>query len=148
MQIDWEIKHFNSLSTKELHDILKLRVDVFVIEQNCPYPEVDGLDPFSFHVLCKNRTNQLIGTARIIPPTKLYAEYSIGRIVIQEEFRRKSLGRQLFQYTIAFLEKELGADSIRIAALKYLEDFYKTFNFKSIREYSEWDYAYVEMLRN
>jgi predicted GNAT family N-acyltransferase len=78
----------------------------------------------------------------------LYAEYSIGRIVIQEEFRRKSLGRQLFQYTIAFLEKELGADSIRIAALKYLEDFYKSFNFKSIREYSEWDYAYVEMLRN
>ena len=148
MQIDWEIKHFNSLSTKELHDILKLRVDVFVIEQNCPYPEVDGIDPYCCHVLCKNESNELVGTARIVPPKKIFSEYSIGRVVIAMPYRKQSLGKQLMTQCISYIHQHLSPDAtIRIAALKYLEIFYQSFQFVSIKEYREWEYDYVEMLR-
>ena len=139
MRIDWKIKHFNSLSTKELLFFVNLRVKVFVIEQNCPYPEADGLDSSSFHVICKNNSNQLIETARIILPSKLYVKYSIAKIVFRQEFRQISIGKQLLQLCISYLKKKLGANSIRIPALKYLEEFYHSFNFKPINEFTQRD---------
>ena len=109
MRIDWKIKHFNSLSTKELLFFVNLRVKVFVIEQNCPYPEADGLDYSSFHVICKNNSNQLIETAGIILPSKLYVKYSIVKIVFRQEFRQISIGKQLLQLCISYLKKQLDA---------------------------------------
>ena len=136
MRIDWKIKHFNSLSTKELLFIVNLRVKVFVIEQNCPYPEADGLDSSSFHVICKNNSNQLIETARIILPSKLYVKYSIGKIVFRQEFRQISIGKQLLQLCISYLRKELGENFIRISVLKYLEEFHQSSDFKPINEFT------------
>jgi len=139
MRIDLKIKHFNSLSTKELFFIVNYRVKVFVIEQNCPYPDSDGLDSSSFHVICKNSSNQLFKTARIILPFKLYVKYAIGKIVFRQEFRQISIGKQLLQLCISYLKKELEAISIRISVLKYLEKFHHSFNFKPINEFTQRD---------
>ena len=79
MLINWEIKHFSELSALEYHNLLQLRVAVFVIEQDCPYPEVDGIDPNCHHLLATDiTTNEIIGTARIIPANILFNEVSIG----------------------------------------------------------------------
>ena len=151
MQIHWEIKHFSELTAKEYHDLLKLRVEVFIIEQDCPYPEVDGLDTDCFHVIGKiAATNQVIATARIIPKHLVYKEFSIGRIVVSAQFRRNKIGSKLVSNCIEFIDKQNNnkKEPIRIGALKYLEHFYHNYKFKSIKEYREYDYDYVEMLRN
>jgi ElaA protein len=151
MQIHWEIKHFSELTALEYHNMLQLRVAVFVIEQDCPYPEVDGLDPQCHHLLATDTdTNEIIGTARIIPTKLAFEEVSIGRIVIAPTYRRQKLGSKLLRECIQFIYKHYSKTEtpVRIAALKYLEHFYHDFQFKSIREYREYDYDYVEMLLN
>jgi ElaA protein len=149
MHINWEIKHFSELSALEYHNLLQLRVAVFVIEQDCPYPEVDGIDPNCHHLLATDiTTNEIIGTARIIPANILFNEVSIGRIVISPTYRRQKLGTKLLRETIQFIYAKYSKQPVRIAALKYLEHFYHDFNFESIREYREYDYDYVEMLLN
>lgn len=139
MRIDWKIKHFNSLSTKELFFIVNHRVKVFVMEQNCPYPEADGLDSSSFNVICKKSSNQQFKTARIILLFKLYVKYAIGKIVFRQEFRQISIGKQLLQLCISYIKKELEANSIRISALKHLEEFHQSFTFKPINEFTQKD---------
>ena len=151
MQINWEIKHFSELTALEYHNMLQLRVAVFVIEQDCPYPEVDGLDPLCHHLLATDiDTNEIIGTARIIPTKLAFEEVSIGRIVIAPTYRRQKLGSKLLRECIQFIYTHYSNTQtpVRIAALKYLEHFYHDFQFKSIREYREYDYDYVEMLLN
>jgi len=151
MQIKWEIKHFSELSALEYHNMLQLRVAVFVIEQDCPYPEVDGLDPQCHHLLATDiSTNEIIGTARIIPTNLVFEEVSIGRIVIDHNYRRRKLGTHLLTKCLQFITTNYSntQQPVRIAALKYLEHFYHVFQFKSIREYREYDYDYVEMLLN
>ncbi len=151
MQIHWEIKHFSALTALEYHNMLQLRVAVFVIEQDCPYPEVDGLDPLCHHLLATDiDTNEIIGTARIIPTKLAFEEVSIGRIVIAPTYRRQKLGSKLLRECIQFIYTHYSNTQtpVRIAALKYLEHFYHDFQFKSIREYREYDYDYVEMLLN
>jgi len=150
MQIHWEIKHFSELTALEYHNMLQLRVAVFVFEQDCPYPEVDGLDPACYHLLATDLTTQtIIGTARIIPAQLVFDEVSIGRIVIDPVYRRKKLGTKLVSNCLQFIEKQNTKKvPVRIAALKYLEHFYQSYQFKSIREYREYDYDYVEMLLN
>lgn len=151
MQIKWEIKHFSELTALEYHNMLKLRVAVFVIEQECSYPEVDGLDPNCYHLIATDSfKNEIIGTARIIPQKFLFDEVSIGRIVIALPYRRQKLGTKLLSHCIEFINTRYSNSSqpVRIAALKYLEHFYHVFQFKSIREYREYDYDYVEMLLN
>ena len=151
MQVHWEIKHFSELTALEYHNMLQLRVAVFVIEQDCPYPEVDGLDPQCYHLLATDMTsNEVIGTARIIPAKLIFDEVSIGRIVITPLYRRKKLGSKLVHECIQFIYHHYinTKQPVRIAALKYLEHFYHHYQFKSIREYREYDYDYVEMLLN
>lgn len=151
MQIHWEIKHFSELTALEYHNMLQLRVAVFVIEQDCPYPEVDGLDPQCHHLLATDvATKEIIGTARIIPSNLVFEEVSIGRIVIAPTYRRQKLGSKLLSECIQFIYTHYSnkEQPVRIAALKYLEHFYHDFHFKSIREYREYDYDYVEMLLN
>ncbi len=150
MHVHWEIKHFSELTAREYHDLLKLRVEVFVIEQDCPYPEVDGIDTACFHVIGKlDSTNQVVATARVIPKYLVYNEASIGRIVVDTKFRRNKIGSNLISKCIEFIDKQNNnkSEPIRIAALKYLEHFYQNYKFKSIREYREYDYDYVEMLK-
>ena len=150
MNLTYEIKHFKELSTLEFHNLLKLRVEVFVIEQNCPYPEVDGIDPFCFHLSVKNNENEIIGTSRIIPKGIVHQEWSIGRLVVNENFRRKKIASNILSKSIEFIynQENNKTEKIRIDALKYLEQFYKNYQFSSIKEYKEYDWDYIEMILN
>ncbi len=85
--MNWKIKSFDQLSLTELYLILQARVQVFVVEQNCPYPEVDGIDPNCTH-LFKREGDRIVAYARLIPQGVLYDEASIGRILVAESYRK------------------------------------------------------------
>ena len=138
-EISWEIKSFEQLSTIELHDLLKIRVDIFVVEQACPYPEIDGKDPVCLHVLGKNKSGEIIATARIAPAGVIYPEVSIGRVVIQDAFRSFGLGKIIMKHSIDYCNDVLKATSIKIAAQLHLKKFYSDLGFVQISEVYLWD---------
>ena len=79
-EINWQVKHFNELTVPEYHDLLFLRIEVFVIEQDCPYQDVDNKDKVAYHVFGTNSKNETIAVARVLPQNISYPEISIGRI--------------------------------------------------------------------
>jgi len=137
--LSWSVKSFEALSKKELHDLLQLRVNIFVVEQDCPYPEIDGKDPECYHVMGKSQDDSMIAVARIAPAGIIYDEISIGRVVTRKSFRRKGLGVALMQHSILFCKENLEGKSIKIAAQKYLEKFYSDLGFKTISDVYLWD---------
>lgn len=145
--ITWQIKPFNQLTVHDLHDILKARVDIFVVEQNCAYPEIDGKDPACFHVIARHRNNALIGTARIAPAGVIYDEPSIGRVVVAKPFRHLGLGKILMQVSIDFSVNALKTNKIKIAAQLYLKNFYEDFGFVQISAIYPWDgISHIDMM--
>ena len=145
----FEIKAFGDLSAREFHDILQVRVNVFVVEQTCPYPELDGKDLLSFHVIGRDPEGKVIATARILPPGISYAEVSIGRVASHPDFRGKGVGHPLLESVLGFIEKQFGAVPVRISAQAYLVNYYEKHGFVSTgKEYLEDDIPHVEMLRN
>ncbi|MCE3294895.1 MAG: hypothetical protein K0R65_609 [Crocinitomicaceae bacterium] len=144
----FEIKAFDDLSVREFHDILQLRVNVFIVEQNCPYPELDGKDLLSFHVIGRDQNGRVAATARILPPGVSYPEVSIGRVSSHPDFRGKGVGHPLMEAVLSFIEKQFGAVPVRISAQAYLLEYYKKHGFVPTgKEYLEDDIPHVEMLR-
>lgn len=127
---------------------MQLRQQVFVVEQNCPYLDADGLDFLSRHVFATDtKTAQLIACARIVPPLTRFAESSIGRVANRIDQRGTGLGIELMQRTLAFCD-QVGIDKIRISAQRYLEKFYTSFGFSvDSAPYEEDGIAHIEMLR-
>ena len=138
-ETSWEIKSFEELSLTELHDLLRLRVDIFVVEQACAYPEIDGEDPFCMHVLGKDKTGEVIATARIAPAGVIYPEVSIGRVAIREAFRSFGFGKVIMKHSIDYCKDELKGASIKIAAQLHLKKFYSDLEFEQISEVYLWD---------
>jgi ElaA protein len=147
--LNWQIKHFNDLSLTEFHDIIALRIKVFVVEQDCPYQELDGKDKKSYHLLCRNEYGDLVGTFRILPPGVSYEEASIGRVVLDEAYRGAKNGHSMMREAIAFINKEFNRENVRISGQKYLEKFYEKHGFVSTeKEYLEDGIPHVEMILN
>ena len=145
--IHWHIKSFEELTGTEVYDILKLRTDVFVVEQACAYDEVDGKDKQCLHVFAK-KMNRVIAYARIVPPHVSYPELSIGRVVVAADYRNEGLGHVLLQYTLDKIVEEFGEQPIQIGAQCYLKDFYEAFGFKAVSEdYLEDGIPHVDMIR-
>lgn len=146
--IIWSIVHFNDLSTRQLFDLLALRTEIFVVEQDCPYQEVDEKDKLAFHVLAYTSDNVLIGVSRIIPPGISYKEASLGRVAIRKEFRRQGLAHQLNTKTIHYIESRLNLKELRISAQSHLCRMYEKHGFGVVsEEYLEDGIPHVEMLR-
>ena len=125
--------------------MLALRTSIFVVEQGCPYQEADHKDPLSWH-LEGTLHGQLIAGMRLVPPGVSYDEASIGRVVVMPEYRREGLGGKLMLRGIA-ASKALWPGGIRISGQGYLEDFYKTLGFVTVRgPYLEDDIPHFEML--
>jgi ElaA protein len=137
MDLSWQRKHFHELAVQELHDLLRLRVDVFVVEQNCAYHEIDGKDPSCVHILAKDG-GTLIAYARIIPADNNELPH-LGRVVVHERYRGKGIARKLMNYTLQVLEEFTGSKRSAIAAQAHLEDFYSSFGYKKIGEEYMWD---------
>lgn len=149
MKLQFQFKTFHELSTSEFHDIIALRIKVFVVEQNCPYLELDGKDKKSYHVICRTGVGDIVATARILPPGLSYKEVSIGRVVMTEALRGNGNGHLLMKQCLKFSNEEFGRVPIRISAQKHLEPFYMAHEFISVgKEYIEDGIPHVEMLFN
>lgn len=141
----WSIKKFEELSVQELYAILQLRSKVFVVEQNCPYQDMDNTDQVSFHLFCKD-ADKCIAYARLIPAGITYAETSIGRVVVDPEYRRKDLGKVLMVKAIENCNHLFNSTHITISAQLYLLRFYNELGFKEVGEtYLEDNIPHIKM---
>ena len=121
---------FDDLTARELHDLLKLRCDVFVVEQNCAFPEIDGRDPLALHLLARVAgTGALAGTLRLFAPDLGGGEAGLGRVATALPARGIGLGRALMVEGIAEAGRRFGPAPIRIAAQSRLEAFYASLGF-------------------
>ena len=143
---DWSIQAFTELDTETLYDILSLRQAIFVVEQNCPYQDMDGLDRAAFHMICREGST-LLAYQRCLPPGLSYAESSIGRIIVAAAARGRQLGRELVQRGIDFNRSQWPDADIRIGAQAHLAAFYGSFGFEvQGEEYVEDGILHVHML--
>jgi len=142
----WQISPWSELSTDALYAILALRAEVFVVEQNCPYQDVDGKDPNSLHVCGYMENGELCAYARLVQPGVSYDEWSVGRVITSSRVRRTGAGEELMRKCMAYLN-EHRISSVRISAQSYLHDFYTKFGFVRVsEEYLEDDIPHMEML--
>ena len=142
----WIYKKYDELSLNELYAILRLRNEVFVVEQNCPYQDLDYKDQKSWH-LAGWEADHLIAYTRIIPPGISYEEASIGRVVTSPAHRGSGAGRKLMELSIEKTLQQFSCNSIRIGAQVYLLKFYESLGFSNTgKEYLEDNIPHVEML--
>jgi ElaA protein len=145
MKQEFKIKRFNKLSTQELYEMLQLRSEVFVVEQNCVYQDVDGKDQKAIHVL-GYIGNDLASYCRLFDAGHYFEQASIGRVIVSPKHRDKKLGHELIQVAIANVEKEFGQTNITISAQLYLQKFYESHGFKVTSDtYLEDDIPHIEM---
>lgn len=121
------IKHFNELTNEELYDILKARVDVFVVEQKCPYPEIDGKDKDAYHMVLRDE-HGIAAYLRVLKSGVSFPEPALGRILTTR--RGEGLGTLIVSEGIKFAEEKLGAEKIRIEAQVYAKGFYEKLGFR------------------
>jgi len=126
--MNWEIANFDDLTTRELYTLMRLRQDVFVLEQNCVYRDLDGLDLAAVHILCWE-DGELLAYLRCLQPGASYPQSSIGRIVVSPLARGRDLGRELVKRGIDYNLKAWPDSDIRIGAQAYLEKFYTELGF-------------------
>lgn len=138
-------KHFNDLTVKELYEILRLRVDVFVVEQNCSYPEVDGKDLDAWHLWFEDEDG-IAGYLRLLAPGVSFKEASIGRVIAKK--RRCGIGSKLMQTGIEKMKEIYGDTDIRIEAQVYAREFYEKAGFVKVsEEFLDDGIPHIEMLR-
>ncbi|WP_223032360.1 GNAT family N-acetyltransferase [Hanstruepera marina] len=140
-------KIFNELTTQELYDVLQLRAEVFVVEQDCVYQDVDGKDKKALHVLgYKNDT--LVAYTRIFKPGDYFKEASIGRVVVKVNERKHKYGYAIMEASIQAVKENFNETLIKISAQTYLNTFYNNLGFKAIgEEYLEDGIPHVAMVK-
>lgn len=148
MDLQWKIKRFEALTNAELYDLLQLRSEVFVVEQNCVYQDIDYKDQNALHLIGEDN-GQMVAYARLFKPKEYFAEASIGRVVVKPTYRDKKLGRILMREAIYFIKSQFNETKITISAQLYLKKFYESHDFIQTSEtYLEDDIPHIEMKRN
>ncbi|WP_073584928.1 GNAT family N-acetyltransferase [Vibrio quintilis] len=144
--ITWQFLPFSQLTTTQLYQLLKLRVDIFVVEQTCPYPELDDKDHQpGVHHLLGYQDDQLIACARLLPKGLSYPSVSIGRVAILET-KRGGTGHQLMAQALKHCESLWPGETIEIGAQKHLADFYGKHGFvQTSSMYLEDDIPHIDM---
>lgn len=142
------VKAFKDLSVEELYQILQLRATIFIVEQNCVYHDIDGIDPQCFHVYCKDEeTKKIIAYARIVPAQIKFDVPSIGRVICDKNYRGKGLGKALMNKAIKETLHLFSTDTIKISAQTYLDIFYGILGFNKIsKTYDEDGIEHVDMM--
>lgn len=141
------IKDFKELSTQELYDLLQLRSEVFVVEQNCVYQDIDGKDQKALHLL-GYKNNVLVAYTRCFPPGVYFEEPAIGRVLVRRSERMNSYGHEIMKASIEALEQRFPGTSIKLSAQTYLQAFYQSHDFqKSGEGYLEDGIPHIPMLR-
>jgi len=146
--ITWTTKAFKDLTVDEYFELLHLRVAVFVVEQDCPYQEVDEKDRQSFHLFGRAKNGEIVAVTRVLPKGVSYPEISIGRVALKKEFRGQGIADTLMIETFNFIENEYGQQPIRISAQEYLLNYYNKHGFVQVGTGYLEDYIpHLEMLR-
>ncbi len=151
-QVQWRCLPFAALSADTLYRLLRLRSEVFVVEQNCVFLDLDGLDQQCLHVLGEvvdvDGTVHLHASTRLVPPGLAFAEASIGRVVTAPAARGGGIGHALMAESVRLLESLWGPQPIRIGAQAHLEAFYNRHGFVSDNKpYIEDGVPHLEMIR-
>lgn len=140
-----QIKEFRELTTNELYDILRVRSEVFVVEQTCVYLDCDGKDKSAYHVFAYE-DGEVAAYTRILNRGVSYDEVSIGRVLVNEKHRGKKYGYEIMKKTMEFISENMKESEIRISAQKYLLNFYISLGFEAVSEvYLEDDIEHLEM---
>ncbi len=143
----WILKAFDDLTPKELYKILQLRNEVFIVEQNCPYQDLDNKDLTPFHLMGM-RNDTLLAYSRLLAPGISYSESSIGRVVSSPSARKTGIGKKLMEESIKQIRDLFHTDTIRIGAQLYLKKFYESFGFfQEGDSYLEDNIPHIIMLR-
>lgn len=147
-RVDWTVESFDEVSLRRFYAILAARVAVFVVEQDCPYQDIDGLDEQAVHVTAWSPERSVLAYARILPPGMRFAEPSIGRVLTTESVRGQGLGHELMVRSLAVSAQWFPGQPVRISAQQYLERFYHTLGFETVSEpYPEDGIPHLEMFR-
>ena len=145
--VEWRVFAFHELRPADLHDALRLRQDVFVVEQDCAFGEIDGRDPQALHLLGRLE-GRLVAYARVFAPAPESPEASIGRVVTDRAVRGSGLGRPLMREAMRVVERVAPGASIRLAAQAHLEPFYASLGFERTGEpYWEDGILHQDMVR-
>ena len=145
MNLEWKIKRFEALTAIELYNLLQLRSEVFVVEQNCPYQDVDNKDQIALHLIGEDN-GETVAYARLFKPKDYFEQASIGRVVVKPSYRDKKLGHILMREAIYFMKHQFGETKITISAQLYLKKFYESHGFIQTSEtYLEDDIPHIEM---
>lgn len=147
MKPEFKIKRFNELSLSELHKVLQVRSEVFVVEQNCVYQDIDGKDEKALHVLGLLE-GEIAAYSRIFSPGDYFDNASIGRVVVNPKFRDRKWGHDLIIASIAVIQEHYNTSAITISAQLYLKKFYEGHGFvQDGEQYLEDDIPHIRMHR-
>lgn len=142
-----QIKSYDELTKDELYRILQLRAAVFVVEQNCPYLDVDGLDQKAYHALGRV-DGETYAYTRIFKKGDYFEDPSIGRVLVSEEVRGRDYGKKIMIASLRFIEEYWKDKKTAISAQLYLVKFYEDLGFRSVgEEYLEDDIPHIKMIR-
>jgi ElaA protein len=145
MSIEWTVKSFEALSVHELYDILRLRSAIFVVEQNCVYLDLDKKDKKALH-LYGEYNGKIVAYSRLFEPGIYFDNASIGRVVVDKDYRHKKWGHELMQESIRAIKNHYNATKITISAQLYLKKFYESNGFSQTSAmYLEDDIPHIEM---
>ncbi|BDW92373.1 ElaA protein [Flagellimonas marinaquae] len=141
------IKTFNQLTTEELYQILRLRSEVFVVEQDCVYQDVDNKDQKALHII-GTKNGEIVAYTRIFKPGDYFNNVSIGRVVVSQDQRKYGLGKWIMQASLAAIDQRFPNQPIEISAQSYLLKFYTELGFKVTgEEYLEDGIPHRRMLK-
>ena len=147
MNINFTLKSFHELSIYELYALLQLRSEVFVVEQNCVYQDIDFKDQKALHLL-GIYDNKVVAYARLFQANDYFEQASIGRVVVSEQFRTKKWGHLLMKTAIQAIDARFNTQQITISAQLYLKKFYESHGFLQVGEgYLEDDIPHIRMER-
>ncbi|SET04267.1 ElaA protein [Salinibacillus kushneri] len=144
--MQWIQKEFNQLTARELYTLLRERVNVFVVEQNCPYPEIDDYDQDSTHLYLED-DGEVAAYCRLLPHDTIYHEASIGRILVKNKFRKQGYAKELMKKALRIMIEDWGESEIKLHAQSHLQNFYGQYGFKTITdEYLDDGILHVDMI--
>lgn len=145
--MNWTFKTFDTLTPSELYGILALRSEVFVVEQTCIYQDIDGKDEKAMHLFA-TENGAIVAYARLFKAGDYFDEASIGRVIVHPQYRGKDWGHQLMKKALQYMDQN-HYGSIHISAQKYLENFYKSHQFKTVSsEYLEDGIPHIGMKKH
>ena len=148
MELKWKIKPFEALTVDELDDLLKVRSEAFVVEQNCIYLDLDGKDKRALHLIGEY-DGKVVAYSRLFDAGISFDNASIGRVVIHADYRDKKWGHDLMREAIAGIKTHFATEKITIGAQLYLKKFYESHGFvQSGKMYLEDDIPHIEMIRS